>query len=635
MKKIINLFITLVLVIICSFSFVACGKTDNTPDPWDNLGGGGIGIDIPETSIEDTSDYIIEEATQNNTSANETISATTEDYIINLNNLRDIDIANSNDTYSYSSTDSLLTIKKSGTYQLTGTLNGSIEVKKSIGEVNLILSGVTINSTTASAGILVGKDEGISKIITVKNGTTNTINICDANSSIAEKDEEAAIQAKTCNLIINGSGTLNLIANTSGDLYSGIKAKYLTIDNTTININANKNGINSEFQIFIKNEADINVCALGDGIKTNVEADEDDSAEEQYAYLLNCASNPKYGYIYIKNSNITVVAGSKSDYTSSNHGISANNCLYIDNLDSYTINVTTNGGAPTTITETLSDLVAGKALRADGIEYNDSTIPAGYDANYAVIITGGSFILDSCSDAITSQGNLIISGGTFNIQTGDDGIHAEYLTKITSGTINISKSYEGIEGATVEILGGDITIISTDDGINAANSELSNYTYYILISGGNINIDASGDGIDSNGTLKITGGNIFVNGPKNGANAALDADSGILMNGGNTIALGTAGMVETPSSNSTQCFISLKTSSSVSAGTMITIKDNSGNVLLSYKTIKSFQSAIISLETFKLNSTYTITIGSSTYTATLSSVSTGTGEHSHSMPGRK
>ena len=39
---------------------------------------------------------------------------------------------------------------------------------------------------------------------------------------------------------------------------------------------------------------------------------------------------------------------------------------------------------------------------------------------------------------------------------------------ITSCTINISECYEGLEALDIKISGGDIKLIASDDGINAA-----------------------------------------------------------------------------------------------------------------------------------------------------------------------
>ena len=65
-------------------------------------------------------------------------------------------------------------------------------------------------------------------------------------------------------------------------------------------------------------------------------------------------------------------------------------------------------------------------------------------------------------------------------------------------------------------------------------------------------IGSEGDGVDSNGTILISGGELYIAGSGNSADAALDADGGILINGGYVFAAGSLGMVETPASNSSQ-----------------------------------------------------------------------------------
>lgn len=366
--------------------------------------------------------------------------------------------------------------------------------------------------------------------------------------------------------------------------------------------------------------ADITINSLNDGIKTDVEAE---SLDEVIDDIYN-------GFIYIKNSNISL--------TVSDNGIDANSYLKIDNSYEFTINVTTNGGAPNTITETSSDNADGKAIRTSGIKYVDPDTEEETDLlstseyNYLLVILGGKFIINSNDDAITSKGNLILFDGSYSISTGDDAIHAEYITTIHAGTYVVNKCYEAIEGASVEIYGGDFDLTSADDGINAANSDLTNCPYNIYIGNGNILLNVEGDGIDSNGTVEIAGGTIIINGPTRNDNAALDADRGILVNGGNLIAVGPMGMIETPGNNSKQCSVVIG-SNQQTANTLIQIKDQDGNVLLETTSLKSFQSIVISLESFEIGSTYTIIVGSTSNTVTLSNILTNIGNAGMGGPG--
>ena len=507
--------------------------------------------------------------------------------------------------------DGTLTIKESGAYLLTGALLGNVVVKDTEGEVQLALSNATITTptTSASAAILFEKTSS-TRLLTVVKDTVNVV-----SDSIGDTDADgdgAAVQAKKCSLVINGQG--KLILKGVGESASGLKVKKkLTIVDTQIEIEAAKNGIKADEQIYVY-DANIKITAQGDGMKTDMEAGDMEEATE-------FAADPSLGYIYIENTSFEITA--KDD------GICANNCMYIANNDTNYIKILTNGGAPNTITESSSDNADGKALKVDGITLvqgeEEKDIPAGYEENYALVITGGNFEINSNDDAVSSKGNLLISGGTFNISTGDDGIHAEYLTKINGGTIFVDKAYEGIEGAAVEIMGGDITVVTMDDGINAANADLKNYDYHIYIGGGNIWVNAQGDGVDANGWVKMDGGTLIVYGPTNGGNGSLDSDKGFLMNEGDLIAVGAMGMVENPASNSQQCYISINLSENQKENTPIYVYDDKETLLYEVMPTKKYQSVIISLKAFEKGKTYVVKVGEQTYEATLNNIGTALG----------
>lgn len=100
-------------------------------------------------------------------------------------------------------------------------------------------------------------------------------------------------------------------------------------------------------------------------------------------------------------------------------------------------------------------------------------------------------------------------------------------------TIAIAEACEGIEAAALSIRSGDISIVCTDDCLNAANSDLANYDFAINISGGTIvAYTTAGDGFDSNGNLTISGGIVTVWSGGNADNQPLDADGTITITGG-------------------------------------------------------------------------------------------------------
>ncbi len=245
----------------------------------------------------------------------------------------------------------------------------------------------------------------------------------------------------------------------------------------------------------------------------------------------------------------------------------------------------------------------------------------------ALEITGGTFDINSADDALHTNGSMTVTGGNIVLSSGDDGMHADADLNITGGTISILESYEGIEGANIFISGGDIALVASDDGLNAAGgADSSGFgggfggfggdkfsagagDYQIVISGGYLRINASGDGIDSNGTLAITGGVTLVSGPTNSGNGALDAMSGATVTGGVLIAAGASGMAEGFDANgSTQCS-ALINGVSAAGGTRVTLCDQDGNVLVSFVPEKDYASVVISAPSMAEGETYTLYTG--------------------------
>ena len=85
-----------------------------------------------------------------------------------------------------------------------------------------------------------------------------------------------------------------------------------------------------------------------------------------------------------------------------------------------------------------------------------------------VYIAGGVFTIDAADDGVHASSTVTLTGGTLQIAAGDDGVHAEDTLTVTGGTVNITESYEGLEALHILVQAGDITIVSTDDGLNAA-----------------------------------------------------------------------------------------------------------------------------------------------------------------------
>ncbi len=133
-----------------------------------------------------------------------------------------------------------------------------------------------------------------------------------------------------------------------------------------------------------------------------------------------------------------------------------------------------------------------------------------------------------------------------------------------------------MEGSNITVNGGKINTVSSDDGFNInSNSGVLN------INGGEIAMNANGDGLDSNGSIKMTGGTIYVDGPISNNNGALDYNSSFSISGGTLVASGSSGMAEAPSNN-TQPSILMNYSSVQAAASTITLRDKDGNTVITF-----------------------------------------------------
>ncbi len=230
-----------------------------------------------------------------------------------------------------------------------------------------------------------------------------------------------------------------------------------------------------------------------------------------------------------------------------------------------------------------------------------------------------------------SNGSITVSGGTITAASGDDGMHADATLTISGGEINVTQSYEGIESAIITISAGNIHVVASDDGINVSGGNdsssmggrpgrtcfSSSGDDYLDISGGYIYMDGSGDGIDVNGAITMSGGVVIVNGPTSNNNGAWDYDRGFSLTGGILVAAGSSGMAQAPDSSSTQYAVMVNLDTALSAGTLIHIAAADGSEVLTFQPIRDYQSLVFSSPDLVAGATYTVSSGgSSTGTAT-------------------
>ena len=155
----------------------------------------------------------------------------------------------------------------------------------------------------------------------------------------------------------------------------------------------------------------------------------------------------------------------------------------------------------------------------------------------------------------TGVGDVEISGGTTTISCSDDGVHADRYLNISGGSLTVTSSYEGLEGNQITVSGGTSVAYASDDGVNCgAGIGLSPS---LTVTGGYLfaSVPSSGDtdGIDSNGTISITGGTVITSGPNsNMAASALDAEKTVTLSGSDVTLMVFGGMEKTPSTSLTK-----------------------------------------------------------------------------------
>lgn len=167
---------------------------------------------------------------------------------------------------------------------------------------------------------------------------------------------------------------------------------------------------------------------------------------------------------------------------------------------------------------------------------------------------------------------------------------------------NISDTAQTTGNITVAAQKSDNTLVASQDTDAASDDEM-----WMVINGGYVHVLAGGDGLDSNGDLTINGGEVYVDGPSDNGNSAIDygEKSSFNINGGTVVAVGSSGMAEDVSSDSKQQVAFVKLDSQADAGDVI-LKDADGNEIISYTVQKKYDCVIISTADLKAGQTYTL-----------------------------
>lgn len=517
-----------------------------------------------------------------------------------------------------------MTITAEGTYIFSGTLSeGQIVVDADNAKVQIVFDNVDI-TCASSAAVYVKSAEKV--FVTLAEGSQNTLRNTDEYVAIDDNNIDAVIFAKS-DLTLNGTGSLTIV---SAEGHGIVSKDDLKITGGTYDITAAGHALSGKDSVRIADGTFI-LTAEKDGIHAENADDEEK------------------GYIYIADGDFTI--------TSDGDGMDASNIVQIKDG---TLDITAGGGAANSLKTHESD-VPGGGMPQNGEKPDGESMPQmgekpdgenmpqdtttdesgtstkGIKAGGGMYLNGGTYQIDSADDSIHSNANITIADGTYTLATGDDGVHADDALTVNGGTITVTESYEGLEGLTVTINDGTIDITARDDGINTAGGtdqsgfgtfgdhfkgmdsaddeteETTDNEMWMELNGGYIHILAGGDGVDSNGDLTINGGEIYIDGPSDNGNSAIDYGdrSSAYVNGGTLVAIGSSGMAEVMSDSSKQKVLMVKLGEQMEAGNVV-LTDSEGNVIVSYTALKTYDCVIISTAEVESGATYTLTTSGTT-----------------------
>jgi len=472
----------------------------------------------------------------------------------------------------------------SGTITITSALNDGIHAKDGVS-----ITGGTID--VKSTGDAIDGDEGY---IDISGGSFTAVNTAD--------DAKGMVCDST--MTISG-GTLNITM--SGKQSKGLRAgQCMTLSGGTINITssggvylaASGSGYDPSYSSAIKCDtlitmsgADMIITCSGVAGK-GISSDQDLLMTGGTVRITNSGGGAAY----------TNASATKDAYNAT--GITADRNI---NIEGGTLTVTCSGAG-------------GKGLSSDG------TLTIGTSANTPTVnlTTTGNKITIATNDyaeakTVKSDGAITVNNGIVTLASNDDGLKSEASITINGGTVNLTKSVEGMEAPVITVNNGNVSIVASDDSFNATqgNGGEANDGSYLNIHGGSIMANSTtGDALDSNGNIVMTGGTIVAYGPQREPEVGMDYNGSCNISGGLMIVSGiNSNMTQGPSTSSSQYSLKITANSSLSSTTLFHIQDADGNSLVTFKPVRNYTSIIFSSSLLKSGSTYYIyTGGSSTGT---------------------
>ncbi|MFD7310871.1 carbohydrate-binding domain-containing protein [Promicromonospora sp. NPDC059942] len=458
---------------------------------------------------------------------------------------------------------STVTISAPGTYRISGTLDDGQVVVSSEAD-GLVRLVLDGADITSSTGSAVAVTQADDVSVVLADRSSNSLTDAATYTDTSEDAPNAALFSAD-SMVISGTGSLDVTGSTN----DGIASKDgLVIAGGDITVTAVDDGVRGK-DFLVVTDGTLDVDAEGDGLKADNEDGTNDDGET-------------VGYAALLGGTVTVTSG--------DDGVHAESDLVVD-------------GATVTVAESVEGLEGAHILVASGTVDVTSSDDGFNAAGGTSTTTDTATTDDSGADAATGQDSGAQAPAQGEAATGGE--------PPASGTMPDGEPPQGGGGGAGG--GGGMPGEAAGD-------------YSLVITGGDVTVDAGGDGLDSNGTLTISGGDVTVFGPTDGGNGTLDSAGALTVQAGTLLAVGTSSMLQTPGDGSEGWVAA--TFDTLAAGTELTVVDSSGTTVATVTLAKDAQSVVLASEAVTTGEEYTIQAdGTDVATATAgeSPASTGMG----------
>lgn len=523
-------------------------------------------------------------------------------------------------------------------YQLSGSSTSGFFKLYSDYRAEIMLNGLQLAGQDGPAINVQSK-----KKITVTLAGISTL--ADAAVYAVSTEDQKATFFSEGQLVFRGDGKLNVSSVTKHGICSD---DYLKVESGTISITSvAKNGLHCNDDITIEGgEVNVNLSAAGSkGLKSDlaVRISGGKLSVTSTGGVSLEASGTGYDPSYctgIKSGTAVVLTGGEvtlNQTGAGSKGISAGIDLWISGgqlvssssgtaakytnptgvADAYSsTSLTADGNINITggIVTTTSTGIAGKGISANGT----LTIGGAGNNPEVTVSTSGAKLLVSGSNytsakALKSDGILQVNDGILKINSSDDGMKSEVSVVITGGEVNIPASVEGIESKIIDISGGSVNVVASNDGLNTTMGTTSGGTEqndgsYLYIKGGTVVVSGTkGDAIDSNGNAVFSGGVTIVHGPPSSPEEDIDINGNMTVNGGLVIGSTTnSNMNKAFATSSGQYAVYTKSSAAITAGSLFRIQDATGKELVTFRPLRAAYGVHFSSAELKTGTSYSI-----------------------------